>query len=236
MKNTIKILSILLVVTLVVLSFAVDTVSVGAISKIKSDKGDFYLKLNKSYYDSATSYVYKHTYKIYAFNVDSKDAKSCNKSLYKYLNRFYNNDYESYVNNCSMIFNIKGNTYKNGDILSIKQKVTGISWYQYKSYNINKKTGKKITVAGLYKKYGYTKESFYKTLKKKQINKTKAKIKQSPGVAAFADEMLEYAKSDESRKGLQAYIDGGGKLCVVAKINTYAGAGIYQYVFRFAHK
>ena len=131
---------------------------------------------------------------------------------------------------------IYGSTYKNGSILSIKQKWTAPSTWQYKCYNVNKKTGKKVTLTSLYKKYGYTKKSFYKALKKKQINKTKAMIKISPGVAAYADEMIAYAKSGESRKGLQAYLDSNGKLCVAAKINTYVGAGIYQYIFKFSKK
>lgn len=135
-----------------------------------------------------------------------------------------------------MIYYVSGSTYKNGNILSIKQKVTAPSWKEYKAYNINKKTGKKVTIANLYKKYGYTKKSFYETLKNKQIKKTKAIIKRSPGLAEYADEMLKYAKSKESRKGLQAYLDSHGKLCVVAKINTYAGSGIYQHVFKFSKK
>ena len=51
-----------------------------------------------------------------------------------------------------------------------------------------------------------------------------------------ANQMLAYAKSGKSRKGLQAYLDNKGKLCVVAKINTYVGAGIYQYIFKFSKK
>lgn len=236
MKKTGKIVSLFLVIVLVFSSFMFDTLSVGAVSKIKSNKGDFYLALNKTLYDSASRPGSNHKYKIYAFNVNSKAAKKCNKQLYNYYNRFYKNDYDAYVNGYSMIYYISGSTYKNGNILSIKQKVTAPSRREYKAYNINKKTGKKVTIANLYKKYGYTKKSFYKALKNKQIKKTKAIIKSSPVLEEYADEMITYAKSKESRKGLQAYLDSHGKLCVVAKINTYAGAGIYQYVFKFSKK
>ena len=236
MKKTNKIISVLLV-AIIAISTLFGAVNVQAVSKIKKNKGFFYLKLNKSYYDNASYPSFKHTYKLYAFNINSKAAKSCNKKIYNYFNKYYKNDYKSYVNGTSMIFNVKGSTYKNGNILSVKQKVTGNSWWQYKSYNVNKKTGKKVTLTSLYKKYGYSKKSFYKALKKKQINKTKAFIKRSPGLGDYEkSKMLDYAKSGESRKGLQAYLDSKGKLCVVAKIDTYAGAGIYQYVFKFSKK
>lgn len=236
MKKRGKIVSLFLVVALVFSSFMFETLSVGAVSKIKSNKGDFYLALNKTLYDSASRPGSSHKYKIYAFNINSKAAKKCNKQIYNYFSEFYKNDYDSYINGYSLVCWISGSTYKNGNILSIKQKRTAPSWLEYKAYNINKKTGKKVTIANLYKKYGYTKKNFYETLKNKQIKKTKAIIKRSPGLAEYADEMLKYAKSKESRKGLQAYLDSHGKLCVVAKINTYAGAGIYQYIFKFSKK
>lgn len=223
-----KIFSVLLVVVLNITSLVIGNVSCGAVSKIKKNKSDFYLKLNKTIYDEG----YKHTYKIYSFNVNSKSAKSYNKKLYKYFNKYYKDDYNAYVGNYSLVFYITGSTYKNGNILSIKQKVTGSSWWRYKSYNINKNTGKKVTTSKLYKKFGYSKKSFYKALKNKQIKKIKKIIKNSPGLANYAGKMIAYAKSAKSRKGLQTYLDGKGNLCVVAKLNTYAGAGIYQYVFQ----
>ncbi|MDD6848487.1 MAG: hypothetical protein PUD53_06955 [Oscillospiraceae bacterium] len=133
-----------------------------------------------------------------------------------------------------MIFGVSGNTYKNGNILSIKQKVTGSSWWSYKACNVNKKTGKEVTNESLFKMYGYTRKSFYNALKNKQISKTKSLIKQGSYLQQDANEMLAYAKSSESRKGLQVYIDSSGKLCAVAKINTKVAADIYEYIFKFS--
>lgn len=235
MRKAKKIISAFLMV-IVTFSSLFGVINVEAVSKIKKNKGDFYIALNKTLYDSSFSPGCYHKYKMYAFNVNSKAAKLCNKKLNSFFMGYYNRDQEAYANNVSLVHNIQGNTYKNGNILSIKQKVTGHSWYQYKSYNVNKKTGKKVTIASLYKKYGYTKRSFFNALKKKQIRKTREIINNCPGVADFADEMIAYAKSGESRKGLQVYLDNKGKLCVVAKINTFAGAGIYQYIFRFSKR
>ena len=234
MKRTSKIVSLFLVVVLAISSFAFGDISAGAVSKIKSNKGDFYFSLNKSLYDGASYPSHRNTYKIYAFNVNSYSAKTCNKKLFNYCNRFYKNDYDAYVNGCSLIFGVSGNTYKNGNILSIKQKVTGSSWWSYKACNVNKKTGKEVTNESLFKMYGYTKKNFYNALKNKQISKTKSLIKQGSYLQQDANEMLAYAKSSESRKGLQVYIDSSGKLCAVAKINTKVAADIYEYIFKFS--
>lgn len=236
MKRTSKIVSLFLVVVLAISSFVFGDISVGAVSKIKSNKGDFYFSLNKSLYDGVSSPGSGHTYTVYAFNVNSTSAKKCNKKLYNYYSKYYNSDYDTYVNGCSLVFGVSGNTYKNGNILSIKQKVTGPSWWSYKACNVNKKTGKEVTNESLFKMYGYTKKGFYNALKNKQISKTKSLIKQGSYLQQYADEILAYAKSSESRKGLQVYIDSSGKLCAVAKIDTCAGAGVYQYIFKFSKK
>ncbi len=233
MKRTSKIVSLFLVV-LAISSFVFGDISAGAVSKIKSNKGDFYLSLNKSLYEGSSYAGYKHTYKIYAFNVNSKSAKKCNKKLYNYYSKYYNSDYDAYVNGYSLIFGVSGNTYKNGNILSIKQKVTGASWWSYKACNVNKKTGKEVTNESLFKMYGYTKKSFYNALKNKQISKTKSLIKQGSYLQQYADQMLAYAKSSKSRKGLQVYIDSSGKLCATAKIKTMVAADIYEYIFKFS--
>ncbi|MGN1138474.1 MAG: hypothetical protein ACI4RM_03435 [Ruminococcus sp.] len=236
MKRTSKIVSLFLAVVLAISSFVFGDISAGAVSKIKSNKGDFYLSLKKSLYDGASSPSSTHTYKVYAFNVNSYSAKTCNKKLYNYYSKYYKSDYDAYVNGCSLNYGVYGSTYKNGNILSIKQKMIAPSWWSYKAYNINKKTGKKVTNESLFKKYGYTKKSFYNALKNKQISKTKSLIKQSSYMEQYADEMLAYAKSSESRKGLQVYLDSNGKLCAVAKIKTMVAADIYEYIFKFSKK
>ena len=67
MKRTNKVISVLLV-AIIAISSLFGAVNVEAVSKIKKNKGDFYLKLNKSFYDSSSYPGSKHTYKIYAFN------------------------------------------------------------------------------------------------------------------------------------------------------------------------
>lgn len=234
MKRTSRIISLFLVVVLAISSFVFGDISVGAVSKIKSNKGDFYLSLNKSLYDGVSSPGSSHTYKVYAFNVNSTSAKICNKKLFNYYSGFLKSDYDAYVNGYSLVYGVSGSSYKNGNILSIKQKMTAPSWWSYKAYNINKKTGKEVTNESLFKMYGYTKKGFYNALKKKQISKTNSLINQSSYLQQYADEMLAYAKSSESRKGLQVYIDSSGKLCATAKIKTMVAADIYEYIFKFS--
>ena len=240
MASKINRITSVLLVAIIAISLLFGAVNVEAVSKIKKNKGDFYYKINKTLYDNDSFSSIRHTYKILAFNVNSKSAKSCNRKLYNYFKKIYNRDYDDYVSGCGMspISNIYGNTYKNGNILSIRQKRTAPSTWEYKAYNVNKKTGRRVTLKNLYKKYGYSKKSFYKALKKKQINKTKAIINENSGWLSDyeAEQMLAYAKSGKSRKGLQAYLDSQGKLCVVAKININVSAGIYQYIFRFSKK
>ena len=227
MKKINRFVSVLLVLISIVSLLMCETASASAVSKIKNNKGDFYLKLNKSLVENSYNYTESHSY---------KPAKSCNKEIFKYYNSYFKSDYSAYKDGYSMVYYIDGSAFKNGNILSIRQKLSAPSSYKYKCYNINKKTGKLVTLKQLYKKYGYTKESFYNELKKKQINKTKKRIGNAPGLDYYSDMMISYAKSDESRKDLQAYIDKNGKLCVYANLSTMAGADIYQFVFKFDKK
>ena len=236
MKKTKRAVSIFLAAVLVVTTIALSSFGAGAVSKIIKNKGDFFYQMDMQLYDSASTPGSTHTYKIFAFNVNSKSAKTCNSRLYKYLKSYYNEDYKAYSEGHSLMHGIYGNTYKNGNILSIRQKVTGNSFWAYKAYNVSKKTGKSVSLTRLYKMFGYSKSSFYKTLERKQVKRIKAMLKKSPGLEPYAKEMIAYARSSESRKGLQGYLDKKGRLCGVAKLNTYVAAGVYEFIFTFSKK
>lgn len=100
-------------------------------------------------------------------------------------------------------------------------------WYpEYYVYNISLESGEIISHSEVIASYGYTEETFNQALK------TALETKLSERRSEYMDDetynsCVENTLADSNLQQAVPYIDASGDLCVVIKMDYYAGAGMY---------
>ncbi len=99
----------------------------------------------------------------------------------------------------------------------------------YYSWNVSAKTGELLSVAEVVRTFGMTEEEFYSKARTLMVGKVRTN---NP---YLTDEDFQKGKEEtgaqENLDKVRLYINAEGSLCIAARIQTFAGAGMYYELY-----
>ena len=176
-------------------------------------------------------------FKVPAFNISSSDAKKVNEEIYSKVYKVIEETIDTMKIGCSLVdYIIDYEYYINGDIVSLVITLYN-AWDQTDSiaYNMNKLTGERVSNSQLVSLFGYTDESFIKTLKDvagkyymENVNYPKNE---------YYWERYSFTISDKAcNMDVPLYIGENGNLFAAVYIGSVAGAGSYERMLDIGKK
>lgn len=181
-----------------------------------------------------------YTYAIPAFNVDSADASAMNADIESVCSGYVEEMKQAEAEGYSlMTYEVAYEAYQNANIVSILVKVRmEADVVLYYTYNLDVSTGTRATGADLVAAVGMTEDGFIEAAQ--QVTSAKFEemygmLKGDASMGAMYDE--QYAKTmsaDAFSMTTPMFLNGSGKLCMVARIYAMAGASYYDYILEVA--
>lgn len=171
------------------------------------------------------------SYRVPQINIDSHDAEIINSEINNRFASVYDELLENKKKGVSNdIIRIDYKAYLNGDILSVSVwKVYSWEYTDYNAYNINARTGKRLSNADLIGMTGYNNDEFYEFLKK--LNTEYFENMYNNYSLPDYEYFYQYNISDELLNlDIPMYIGEDGYLYVVSNIASVAGASSYEHI------
>lgn len=189
-----------------------------------------FLNESSSYKDSVGN-DNAFSYRVPQINIDVHDAKIINSEINNRFASVYDELLENKKNGLSNdIISIDYKAYLNEDVLSLNVwKVYSWDYTDYSTYNINVRTGKRLSNTELIGMTGYSNDEFYEFLKKLNTEYFESMYKNYslPDYEYF----YQYNISDELLNlDIPMYIGEDGYLYVVSNIASVAGASSYEHI------
>lgn len=127
-------------------------------------------------------------------------------------------------------------TYSMGQANGIASIVANVSnqeydYWNYRTYNLNVNTGWEAADQEVMAAFGYTEDSFREKVRQVlegYFEKQNGQIRDMVGEELYR-QMLEETISAENVNAARPFIDEAGRLCMVATVHGFAGAGAYNY-------
>ena len=145
-----------------------------------------------------------------------------------------NDDIEDFYDDLNTNGNVMFKTYSNGDIQSIVIKYNRASSNTYKVYNINKKTGKKVTAEELMKSKNMTLDNIKIRMKAIWMQKVKKSEGYSMPTESNKNISVENATKENidklSNNNIVLYLNSEGHLCVIYQEYQIAGSETGFYI------
>jgi len=175
-----------------------------------------------------------YTYAVPAFNVDSPDASDMNEELEAVAGTAIAEMKDAEANGYSLMYtSVDYEAYQNGDIVSLLLVMTtDIELIEYHVFNLNVVTGERASGAEMALYAGMDEAAFVEAA----MAATEAKFQELYGaleedLGEFYDE--QYAKTmsaDVFSLSAPMYLNGEGKICIIARIYALAGASYYDHI------
>lgn len=169
-------------------------------------------------HDYLNETIEDHVYKIPIINIDSIDAVEMNLEIMK-LDEIYTDAQENFDANSYAYDNITYEYYINGDILSILIGVfyDGNDWREMYTYNINTKTGKKVSNAELLEYKNIDESEFSKKLSETVGSLYKEFTNNNSDL--YSEDLYKSSTSAEICSiNNHMYLNDNGQLCVCVQI------------------
>ena len=174
-----------------------------------------------------------YTYAVPAFNVDSPDASDMNEELEAVAGTAISEMKEAEANGYSLMYtSVDYEAYQNGDIVSLLLVMTtDIELIEYHVFNLNVATGERASGAEMALYAGMDEAAFVEAA----MAATEAKFLELYGGLEDLGDFYEeqYAKTmsaDVFSLSAPMYLNGEGKICIIARIYALAGASYYDHI------
>lgn len=174
-----------------------------------------------------------YTYAVPAFNVDSPDASDMNEELELVAGTAIAEMKEAEENAYSLMYtSVSYEAYQNGDIVSLLLILnTDIEVVEYAVFNLNVVTGERASGAEMVMYAGMTEDAFVEAAQ----NATEAKFMElydglQDQVDYFDEQYAKTMSADVFSLSAPMYLNGEGKVCIIARIYALAGASYYDHV------
>ncbi len=187
-----------------------------------------------SSYEDSSGYVNNYSYKIPSLtNIDTYGAREINSEINNRFATAYDEMQECKSSGTSvMISCVDYRAYLTGDVLSL------CVWEQYEweqkvhfAYNINVRTGERISNQKLVEMCGLSEDEFIDKLKDINIRCFEDMYKGTVTDEKLYQRQYEYNISSELLNiDIPLYIGEDGSLYAVSDIASFAGASSYQYI------
>lgn len=118
------------------------------------------------------------------------------------------------------------------DVVSVLVKVGPWpgDYEEYYSYNISQKTGEIMSLPELLETYDMTEETFYQ--KARVLMEDYAETSLTLDLPEdYIQQGIQDMLSEENMRTIRPFVNEYGRLCIAAKIQRFAGAGMYYYLF-----
>ena len=175
-----------------------------------------------------------YTYAVPAFNVDSPDASAMNEELEAVAGTVIEEMKAAETDGYSLMYtSVDYEAYQNGDIVSLLLIMnTDIEVIEYHVFNLNVVTGERASGAEMALYAGMDEAAFVEAA----MTATETKFQEmysglEEELGEFYDE--QYAKTmsaDVFSLSAPMYLNGEGKICIIARIYALAGASYYDHI------
>jgi len=174
-----------------------------------------------------------YSYAVPAFNLDSADASAMNEEIEQICGIAIGEMKDAEANKYSLMYtSVSYEAYQNGDIVSILLILnTDIEMVEYHTLNLNVVTGERASGAEMVRYAGMTEEQFVEAAQNATEGKFLELYEGLKDMVDYYDE--QYAKTmsaDVFNLSAPMYLNGEGKLCIIARIYALAGASYYDHV------
>ena len=173
-----------------------------------------------------------YSYSVPAFNVDSADAAALNSQIASDCDAYVQEILENETLKASLsVYSLDYEAWLNGDIASIlvTAKRAESDIVEYHTYNLNVATGAKATGADLIAALGLDEDGFIAAAQQAASDKFEALYGGMEGDEFYKEQYDKTMSADAFDLTMPMYLDGSGRLCVIARIYALAGAAYYDY-------
>ena len=183
-------------------------------------------------YDDGVGNHENYSYSIPAFNVDSADAAILNDEIASDCGVYVQEMLDNEEKKASLsAYSLDYEAWLNGEIASIlvTAKRAESDIVEYHTYNLNVATGARATGADLIAVLGLDEDGFTAAAQQAASDKFEALYSGMEGDAFYKEQYDKTMSADAFGLTMPMYLDGSGRLCVVARIYALAGAAYYDY-------
>ncbi len=173
-----------------------------------------------------------YSYSIPAFNVDSADAAILNDEIASDCGVYVQEMLDNEEKKASLsAYSLDYEAWLNGEIASIlvTAKRAESDIVEYHTYNLNVATGARATGADLIAALGLDEDGFTAAAQQAASDKFEALYSGMEGDEFYKEQYDKTMSADAFGLTMPMYLDGSGRLCVVARIYALAGAAYYDY-------
>jgi len=174
-----------------------------------------------------------YSYSVPAFNLDSADASDMNEEIEAICAPIIAEMQEAEETGFSLMYNsVSYEAYQNGDIVSLLLIMnTDIEVVEYHVFNLNVVTGERASGAEMVNVSGLTEDAFVEAA----MAATEAKFMElydgmQEDVDNFDEQLAKTMSADVFSLSAPMYLNGEGKLCIIARIYALAGASYYDHI------
>lgn len=177
-----------------------------------------------------------YSYAIPAFNVDSADASAMNAEIESVCGGYAEEMKMAEAEGFSLsTYSVAYEASQNGSIVSILITVTMESdVVEYHVYNLDAATGAKAAGADLIAAAGLTEDDFIAAAQQVASDKFKELYGAMEGDSVYEEQYAKTMSADAYSLATPMFLNGDGKLCIVARIYAMVGAPYYDYVLEVA--
>ena len=173
-----------------------------------------------------------YSYSIPAFNVDSADAAILNDEIASDCGVYVQEMLDNEEKKASLsAYSLDYEAWLNGEIASIlvTAKRAESDIVEYHTYNLNVATGARATGADLIAVLGLDEDGFTAAAQQAASDKFEALYSGMEGDEFYKKQYDKTMSADAFGLTMPMYLDGSGRLCVIARIYALAGAAYYDY-------
>lgn len=174
-----------------------------------------------------------YSYAVPAFNLDSADASAMNEEIEQICGTVIKEMKDAEANKYSLMYtSVSYEAYQNGDIVSLLLILnTDIEVVEYHALNLNVVTGERASGAEMVRYAGMTEDQFVEAAQTATEDKFMELYDGLQDQVDYFDE--QYAKTmsaDVFSLAAPMYLNGEGKICIIARIYALAGASYYDHL------
>lgn len=184
-------------------------------------------------YDAYSETIDWSSYSIPRVELENVSTEKANEAIYQELYPILEQLHESVELNGGVVGGPYGMSYlwnRTDALVSILVKVGNWNggYAQYYSYQISRETGTLLSLSELLQQFGLTEEQYYERLKALLTEK----ISRYDGVSDETFQLgLAGMLSPWNLNLVRPYVNEEGRLCVAAQVETFAGGGLYYYLY-----
>lgn len=183
-------------------------------------------------YEDGVGNQESYSYSIPAFNVDSADAALLNSQIASDCDVYVQEMLDNEAQKASLsVYSLDYEAWLNGEIASIlvTAKRAESDIVEYHTYNLNVVTGAKATGADLIAALGLDEDSFTAAAQQAASDQFEALYGGMESDEFYKEQYDKTMSADAFGLTMPMYLDGSGRLCVIARIYALAGAAYYDY-------